>query len=516
MILVTWVPIHLTMIGTSRSEYCLIRLCIFLLHWLPLLAIIPCLIYFALDLSWATARRLLPLEIYTLIEICFCLFIFLPRKHYLQAPAVYPEKLSRLQRSSLFTKCTTHIPNIDHYITKWFLDGVDVRRENVKEFLRWAILDSGDAESVNKPQPSHANGLASEADPLIPSRPAEDDEELEEYVALIEQKFDRSFAPGRGSAKCLRLNVDAVDMRYRPVLWYLIVWIVDTVTSVQLFYNGFRFFRAPHNFPSLPAVFPPRPTQALSPHISSSSTLTYWLRPHTSQNHRPVVFLHGIGIGLWTYTSFFASLDPSIGVLALELLPISFRLTPSFPPRARFLAELSQILSSLGPEWRNFVLTTHSYGSVLATHIIHDPALAPRVGAILMVDPVSLLLHLPDVAYNFTARIPRRANEWELWYFASKDMMVAHTLHRGFFWKENLVWKEELEEGGRKVTVALAGQDQILPSATVRDYLGGAAEKWRGEGLEVLWFEELDHAQVFERGTFRDQLVNVVAQYCVK
>jgi hypothetical protein len=46
----------------------------------------------------------------------------------------------------------------------------------------------------------------------------------------------------------------------------------------------------------------------------------------------------------------------------------------------------------------NYVL---SYGSVIATHLLHTPYIAQKLGPILFVDPVSFLLHLPDVAYNF-------------------------------------------------------------------------------------------------------------------
>ena len=65
--------------------------------------------------------------------------------------------------------------------------------------------------------------------------------------------------------------------------------------------------------------------------------------------------------------------------------------------------------------------------------MLDDPLLAPRISATLFVDPVTLLLHMPDVAYNFTIRAPKATNEWVLWYFASKDPGVAHTLGRHFF-----------------------------------------------------------------------------------
>ncbi|KAI0244982.1 hypothetical protein BJV78DRAFT_1287169 [Lactifluus subvellereus] len=40
------------------------------------------------------------------------------------------------------------------------------------------------------------------------------------------------------------------------------------------------------------------------------------------------------------------------------------------------------------------------------------------MAATLLIDPIPFLLHYPTVAYNFVYRQPRRANEWQLWYFA--------------------------------------------------------------------------------------------------
>lgn len=42
-----------------------------------------------------------------------------------------------------------------------------------------------------------------------------------------------------------------------------------------------------------------------------------------------------------------------------------------------------------------------SYGSVITTHLLHMPQIAQKIGSMLFIDPVSFLLHLPDVAYNF-------------------------------------------------------------------------------------------------------------------
>ena len=119
-------------------------------------------------------------------------------------------------------------------------------------------------------------------------------------------------------------------------------------------------------------------------------------------------------------------------------------------------------------------------------------------------------------------------------------MCVAHTLARGFFWSENILWKENVEE--LPVTAFLAGRDQIIPVGEVSRYLtddttGGSAEEGEGEGDDsdgwaqgtwdedhtvwrasenggkektVVWCEGLDHAQVFDVKEWRTRLVKEV------
>jgi hypothetical protein len=121
-----------------------------------------------------------------------------------------------------------------------------------------------------------------------------------------------------------------------------------------------------------------------------------------------------------------------------------------------------------------------------------------------------------------TWRKPKRANEWQLHYMASKDLGVAHTLARHFFWSENILWKEDVR--GHNVTAVLAGRDLIVDTEKVGAYLSGADEKskeagaWKekplkGSGLEVVYFPEIDHGQVFSVRGRMMEIVGIVKRY---
>ncbi|GAM85495.1 hypothetical protein ANO11243_035020 [Dothideomycetidae sp. 11243] len=395
---------------------------------------------------------------------------------------------------------TTHDP--EEHLSKWFLGSPvsDIKRENLKEWLRWAFLNTD------------------QIDPQY-------EDELEGYIDRLEVALGRPIEPGRGKAKPIRLNFDEVNMLHRSLLWYVCIFVVDSIASTRLRYFGFRYHRAPLS--KFCHVFPYRPHNVLARHTSPSKEITYWHQAHESKTELPILFLHGIGVGLYPYVDFLADINGKagkngrVGIIAVEMMPISSRLTGTVLPKDQMCEEIEKILDYHG--WKKVVLVSHSYGSVVSTHLLKSERTSPRIGPVLFVDPVCVLLHLPDVAYNFVYRVPKTANEHQVYYFASRDMGVSHTLSRCFFWTENILWKEDI--GDRDATVSLSALDSIIQADAVGAYLTGAddAEKvsgawkhrpWKGQGLDLVWFGNLDHAQVFDRRETRALLVGIVKDYC--
>lgn len=103
-------------------------------------------------------------------------------------------------------------------------------------------------------------------------------------------------------------------------------------------------------------------------------------------------------------------------------------------------------------------------------------------------------------------------------------MGVSHTLFRRFFWADNILWKEDIQ--GHPTTVVLAGRDLIVDTKAVAAYLTGAdgwtpETGWRDgrlgdEALNVMWFQDLDHAQVFDKKRTRRELVGTIRKYCTQ
>ena len=278
--------------------------------------------------------------------------------------------------------------------------------------------------------------------------------------------------------------------------------------------------------------------------------------------------------------------DPDVGILAIEILPISMRITARPLDRDAMCEAITRILNAHG--LHRVVLTGHSYGTAVSAHLLRrqwgsiDPPLNPLptqtprraqqpahestnrhhvinhnsnagngdlIAATLLIDPIPFLLHYPAVASNFVYRQPRHANEWQLWYFASREPDTARALSRHFFWFECILFREDVlgatSGGGREststsaagkrpmpVTVSLAGRDQIVDARAVRAYLTGSKDpeeeevnpggkgraglppsRWEQDGLEVLYFPELDHATVVDTPIDRAPLLGTLSRF---
>lgn len=265
--------------------------------------------------------------------------------------------------------------------------------------------------------------------------------------------------------------------------------------------------------------------------------IPYWFRKHTAKHRLPVLFIQGVGIGMYAYMSFLTQLkqdlttseyEGEVGIIAVEILSISARICSPALTLDEMRGEIDTILKKHG--WREFVLVGHSYGTAIASNILRHPHFHGRVRGAVLMDPICFLLHLPDVAYNFTRRRPTRASEAMLHYFSSRDMMISHTFARRFFWSQAILWREDVER--IPLTVTLSGRDIIVPTNAVwnyltdtsaapnvsrnedgRDYSREQTKQWSNGLLNVLWFDQYNHADMFDsKGTVRG-VIGVIREY---
>lgn len=136
------------------------------------------------------------MEYWAFVETVFY-FLTLLYQRYLQRPASHPPTHSMAERQKLFSLCYLSTSDHERFLTKWFLDAplAAIRRENVKEWLRWAFLNTAVADPA-------------------------DNDEVEGYVESLEKATGTIFEPGRADVKCIRLTLDKVNALHRSLVWY--------------------------------------------------------------------------------------------------------------------------------------------------------------------------------------------------------------------------------------------------------------------------------------------------------
>eukprot|EP00026_Physarum_polycephalum_P007251 Phypoly_transcript_07309.p1 GENE.Phypoly_transcript_07309~~Phypoly_transcript_07309.p1 ORF type:complete len:521 (+),score=68.27 Phypoly_transcript_07309:88-1650(+) len=513
------------MIGNSTPAYLLIRLAD-----LALSAVAPCLLT-SVAAGWYFHIRL-P-HLWTLWCISegafFCWFLW--RKRIAQKDHPNPPVPTREQRLEIISHIKQTLrdeaPSPD-WLCQWFYGAKisDIYHDNLLEWLLWGFFQTTlQQQQLWSKQRTEAN----------------------EYIAELEKLWNIKFPDGyNSSVKSIRLSADPVRMHHRPLLWYSIIGILDLITHVQLRRLGFSHYKpsTPHHraiFPFSLSLFSKK----------SSSTLSYWYKPprtRVSTNHapatnhspatkNPLILSHGIGIGLHSYLGLLtkiAKIHPDIPIFCIENLHVSMRFVAEVPSKEEVCQGVCEMLHQEGYE--SAIAMGHSIGTMTLSYLIHDPATRPMISGLIFIDPITFLLHLPDVAFNFLYRPPARANEW-LYSFVAREPGIAWSLSRRFFWFDGVIWKDEIdttpgtehtERWRGRTIVILAGMDPIVPRKDVWNYLTNQEPILRTkpgtkkdshqsvvcDGVEVMWYPFLDHGAAIFQGGIQDKLCSRVGEMC--
>jgi len=128
----------------------------------------------------------------------------------------------------------------------------------------------------------------------------------------------------------MRLTLDPVRSSYRPLLFYAVTHLsVKCVTSLAMQYLGFDKHR--------------------------SGSLQYWHRQASPgegegrTQQAPVVFCHGLGVGVLPYIDFLRKLlvaGVTQEVFCVELPHISMRIQPTVPSSSELVSNIGDMLAA--------------------------------------------------------------------------------------------------------------------------------------------------------------------------
>jgi hypothetical protein len=190
------------MIGTSPAEYIFIRACILFLHnIIPVSVLITIRLLFRPFLPQSVRCYHIPLlvEAWLVAEAVFFTVVFLPLQYRLQRSAIYHEPMSQEQREKLFRYCNKNVVDPEKYLSRWLMvaEGGHIKRENVKDFIRWAFFHPVQALEQHEP-------------------------EVEAYTRDTEKLFGRELPLGKDNVKNLGRMLNEVDALHRSLLWYTV------------------------------------------------------------------------------------------------------------------------------------------------------------------------------------------------------------------------------------------------------------------------------------------------------
>lgn len=334
-------------------------------------------------------------------------------------------------------------------ISGWFF-GAEVnslKKENVEEWLAWALFHN-----------------------MPGSLTVEQKEEMKCIYEDTEKWAEVTFPMGYNKeVRSMRLTMDPIPSIHRPLVYY--------VFTAGVFNLVTRMFMASHKF-----------------QLCRSGTLWYWHRSGTNSTDAkadiPLVFCHGLGVGNFIYMTFINALvtrEPNRELFLLDMPHISMSIDENVPSRAQTIACVSDMLAAWAINKAHFV--GHSFGSIVVAWMLLLSA--SHVSHATFVDPVCFLLVKPDIAFNFMYREPTKVAELLIWYFVARELHIAHSLGRHFFWHQNLIWPDQINV---PCLVALSGQDAIVPAHSVRRYLSAVAPcRPRHAPLHLIWFPKSGH-----------------------
>jgi len=189
----------------------------------------------------------------------------------------------------------------------------------------------------------------------------------------------------------------------------------------------------------------------------------------------PIVFCHGIGVGLIFYMTLIDELMTLDRPLILPEIPYVSGFRPwqgpnCVLPPAAVTSSLMSILACHGHSRGAFI--GHSYGTAWVSFMCKYAPSA--VAAVLFLDPVCFCLHCPRLTQKF---VYHRADPGSTSHMIRTDVNINWTIQRGFPWARISLFTEQIP--CVPCCIFLSELDALVPSAKIEKYL-------RAKGAVVL------------------------------
>lgn len=257
---------------------------------------------------------------------------------------------------------------------------------------------------------------------------------------------------------------EPLNYHYRPFTFYVIIEFLHWLTWSALIAMGLRHIQVDG-------------TSFYTNVQGSRVTPANPQRAHNEDEPTPIVFIHGVGLGLLPYLLVLARLTAGgVPLLIPEIRHVSMRLCKRVPCASEMASRVVKAMDTLGVQ--QACVFGHSYGTFIASRLVQGHS--SRVHSLAVIDPVCFGMFLPSLLRNFIYRSLWDAFKEGGWkkllrclpvWFVSREVHAAYTFCRRFFWTEVNLWPEELPS---RSLVVLAGADELLHADEIRQVVSGA------------------------------------------
>ncbi|KAJ3305092.1 hypothetical protein HDV03_002019 [Kappamyces sp. JEL0829] len=249
----------------------------------------------------------------------------------------------------------------------------------------------------------------------------------------LQEGFDQS-------TKKMLLTLDPVSFCHRPLFFYVGIKAADWSARAALWRAGFA-------------------------RTTEHGMVTYLKKGSSAE--LPLVFFHGIGVGLFPYVRLVLAMRarfPDRTIILFEKSSISMRLSCSHLLPEDYARKIKDRLVEM--DIHNVVVCGHSMGTVVICWLDHFyPGL---IHGRLYLDPICFSLWTHDIAINFVYRKPGYLRHYLLKYIASLEPGIALYIRRYFVWHQNTYFSAGLPTNCK---IYLSENDDIVNTPYVSSYL---------------------------------------------
>jgi len=202
----------------------------------------------------------------------------------------------------------------------------------------------------------------------------------------------------------------------------------------------------------------------------------------TETDNVPIVFCHGIGIGLCVYLPLIDELLKNGQPIFLPEIPYvcGFRPWLSHNSVLTPTAVTSTITAMLASH--NFLKATfigHSYGTSWLSYVCKYAN--HTVAAVLFLDPICFCLHHSNLTRSF---VYNRADPGNIGHMVKTNLIINWTIQRSFPWTRVVLFVEDIP-ADIPCGVYISEKDLLVPAATVENY-------FRKSGVPIIDFRKGD------------------------